>query len=105
MSNSLDPDQDRHLLVLIWVSNVCKGYQQTTKVTTASKERVTVIVSDSSQFPRFSAFIYIIVLVLSPIMNYEIIISQSLYLKDLSHRHNILSFSDAGKSTIGGQIL
>ena len=63
------------------------------------------IASDLSQFPRFSAYIYIIVLVLNPKINYEIIISQSSYLKGLGHRHNILSFSDAGKSTIGGQIL
>ena len=32
VSNDLDPDQDRHLLVLIWVQTVCKGYQQTTLV-------------------------------------------------------------------------
>ena len=29
VSNSLDPDQDRHS-VLLWVQTVCKGYQQTT---------------------------------------------------------------------------
>ena len=62
MSNSLDPDQDRHfvgpdldpnclqrlstdytlegkeLTLLIWVQTVCKDYQQITKVA-ASKER------------------------------------------------------------------
>ena len=27
-ANDLDPDQDQHLLVLIWVQTVCKGYQQ-----------------------------------------------------------------------------
>ena len=39
MSNSLDPDQARHLLGLIWIQTVSKGYQQTTKVAT-SRERV-----------------------------------------------------------------
>ena len=29
MSNSLGPDQAQHLVGLIWVQNVCKGYQQT----------------------------------------------------------------------------
>ena len=37
MSNGLDPDQDGHLLVLIWVQTVCKGFQQTTSPV-ASKE-------------------------------------------------------------------
>ena len=31
--NSLDSDQTRHFVSLIWVQTVCKGYQQTTKVT------------------------------------------------------------------------
>ena len=31
VSNSLNPDQDRHLSALICVQTVCKGYQQTTK--------------------------------------------------------------------------
>ena len=30
VSNSLDPDQARHLSGLIWVQTVCKGYQRTT---------------------------------------------------------------------------
>ena len=34
----LDPGQDRHKSVLIWLQTVCKGFQQMTKVT-ASKER------------------------------------------------------------------
>ena len=38
VSNSLDPDQDRHLSGLIWVQTVCKGYQQTTKSPLAGKE-------------------------------------------------------------------
>ena len=37
MSNSLDPDQDRHSVGPELGPNVCKGYQQTTK-TAASKE-------------------------------------------------------------------
>ena len=32
MSNSLDPDQARHFVGLIWGQTVCKGYQQTTLV-------------------------------------------------------------------------
>ena len=32
VSNSLNSDQARHLLGLILVQTVCKGYQQTTKV-------------------------------------------------------------------------
>ena len=32
VSNGLNPDQDRHLSVLIWVQTVCKGYQQITNV-------------------------------------------------------------------------
>ena len=32
VSNSLDPDQAQHLLGLIWVQTVCKGYQQMTLV-------------------------------------------------------------------------
>ena len=32
VSNSLDPDEARHLSGLIWVQTVSKGYQQTTKV-------------------------------------------------------------------------
>ena len=39
VSNSSDPDQARHLLGLIWVQTVCKGYHQMTKVST-SRERV-----------------------------------------------------------------
>ena len=46
MSNSLDQDQARHLVGLIWVQTVCKGYQQTTKAT-ANKERVNFISSDN----------------------------------------------------------
>ena len=42
MSNSLDPDQDRHSVGPDLGQTVCKGYQQTTKVAT-SKERVTDI--------------------------------------------------------------
>ena len=38
MSNSLHPDQDRLLSVLIWVHTVCNGYSLTTKVA-ASKAR------------------------------------------------------------------
>ena len=39
VSNSLDPDQDRHILLfLIWVLAVFKGYQQTKSH--ASKETV-----------------------------------------------------------------
>ena len=32
MSNGLDPDQDRHSVILIWVQTVCKGYEETTLV-------------------------------------------------------------------------
>ena len=40
VSNSLDPDQDRHRMsVLIWIQPVCKGYQYTNKFPT-SKENV-----------------------------------------------------------------
>ena len=39
VSNSLDPDQTRRFVGLIWVQTVCKGYQLMTKVTT-SRERV-----------------------------------------------------------------
>ena len=39
VSNSLSPDQDRHLSVLILVQTVCKGYQTTAKVA-AGMERV-----------------------------------------------------------------
>ena len=42
VSNCLDPDQDRILLVLIWVQTIGKDYQQRTKVE-ASKERVKLI--------------------------------------------------------------
>ena len=35
VTNSLNPDQDRHFVgVLIWVHSVFKGYQQTTKIPT-----------------------------------------------------------------------
>ena len=44
-SNGLDPDQDRHLSVLIWGQAVCKGYQQTAKVA-ASKERIKLLVCE-----------------------------------------------------------
>ena len=40
VSNGLDQDQTDILSVLIWVQTVCKGYQQTSKVATYSKERV-----------------------------------------------------------------
>ena len=43
ISNSLNPDQDDIVSVLIWVQLVCKGYQQTIKVSArllAIKERV-----------------------------------------------------------------
>ena len=40
VSNSLDPDQDRDMSVLILVQTVCKGYQQMTKIIT-SKRRYT----------------------------------------------------------------
>ena len=39
VSNSRDPDQDRHSVCPDLVQTVCKSYQQTTKVA-ASKERV-----------------------------------------------------------------
>ena len=32
VSNSLDPDQDNILWVLLWVQTVCQGFQQTTLV-------------------------------------------------------------------------
>ena len=35
--NSLDPDQAQHLLGLIWVQTVCKGYKQTRKVATGGE--------------------------------------------------------------------
>ena len=35
MSNSLDPDQDRHYVGPDLVPTVCNGYQQTTKVATS----------------------------------------------------------------------
>ena len=37
MSNSLDSDQARCFVGLIGVQTVCKGYQQTPKVTTSGK--------------------------------------------------------------------
>ena len=43
MSNNLDPDQDQHSVRPdLSPKTVCKGYEQTTKVT-ASKERVKLI--------------------------------------------------------------
>ena len=39
MSNGFDPDQDRHSVGPDLGPNVCKGYQQTTKIA-ASTERV-----------------------------------------------------------------
>ena len=39
VSNSFDPDQDQHLLVLIWDQTVCTGCQHTTKFA-PSKQRV-----------------------------------------------------------------
>ena len=39
VSNGLDPDQDRHSVGADLGPNVCKGYQQLTKVA-VSKERV-----------------------------------------------------------------
>ena len=39
MSNSLDPDQDRHDVGPDWIQTVCKGYQQMTQVDD-SKERI-----------------------------------------------------------------
>ena len=39
MPNGLDPDQDRHLSVLIWVRTVYNGYQQRVNFA-ASRQRI-----------------------------------------------------------------
>ena len=50
VSNSLDPDQAQHFVGPDRYQTVCKGYQQTTKVTASRQRNFLILLSGLSQF-------------------------------------------------------
>ena len=56
VSNSLDPDQARLFLGLIWVQTVCKGYQQTTELSLVGKKLNTKQLVDTTFWLKSISF-------------------------------------------------